>query len=173
MKEDQLTNALIEANKDPNNLYKSVESKPEVHYNYYGDRGVVDLFTRRNEYGVFHDSVYEIKSRPNNANKVIRQFNRMTNFFYKGSDYRRGDWIKFELCFLATKRNYEHVKENKEMYGSLYRNGEDAIVTFRHPSNITPVHAFSGSKEYEIGSEGFKGHAQAVGNFEHLQKVKQ
>jgi len=168
MKEDELTNALISWK---SKVKRCQRVEPEFHYSYYGERGVADLFSRDKEANGIFDSVREIKANPENANKVIRQFNRMLNYFYKGTDLSKPDESLYELCFLATQSNLNHVQKNKEMYQSVFENHKDVIITFRHPQNITPVHAFS--SKINIGEEDWWEHAKVVGNHSKLAGVKQ
>ena len=141
MKEDKLTNAIIErhklkANKRENSDEKntpdsiSLEIRPEEHYNHYGTRGIVDLFIReKQEYpsgreGVT-DYIIEVKSELRNANEVIRQANKMHDYFYKGSDWGKPVHNYFILFVELNPSNYSHIKENKHMYQSLAKKGVD------------------------------------------------
>jgi len=168
MKEDKLTNVLVEY---AQNSHNTIQVQPEHHYSYYGTRGVADIFLRKEEPGNTWDILREIKSRPKNANKVIRQFKKMINYFYKGTELVKPDNVIFELCFLATQSNFQHVKENSPMYQSVFENHEDVIITFRHPENTTPVHAFS--SKTNIGEDDWWEHAKIVGNHTKLAGVKQ
>jgi hypothetical protein len=95
---------------------------PEVHYNHYGDRGVVDLFGKVEEPS--HHSIYEVKSEAavrsaTGANEIIRQYNRMRNYFYKGTDHSKPKHTSYNLYFTATTYNLWHIHTNAEMYRSL------------------------------------------------------
>lgn len=144
MKEDKLTNAIIEKFKSEkrSKVTDKIEVEPEAHYNYYGTRGVADLFIRFFEVEQLppSDYVFEIKSSPRNANEVIRQFQKMRKTFFKDSSRSPGERVNFELCFTPEKSNFEHIQENLGMYGSLLGTDTDSIVTIRHPDNVTPVH---------------------------------
>lgn len=94
MDEDEVTNALIQWHKssareaiEAGDTDADVEILPEAHYNHYGNRGVVDLYAIM---GGWNGHVYEIKSETavrnaTGANEVIRQFNRMREYFSKGA----------------------------------------------------------------------------------------
>lgn len=168
MKEDKITNALIETFKsreesDINPHYK-VEASPEVHYNYYGSRGVVDLFVR--DYEIENcppnDHVFEIKSTPKSANEVIRQFKRMEKTFYMDESRSEGDRVIFELCFTPKEENLRHVAENFEMYHSLLKNfrenGYKVNVTMRHPDDTNPVMLVH---KYILDDAGLLAHAKS------------
>jgi len=157
MKEDYLTNSLIEYYKE--NYGKYIEEiVPEKHYNYYGDRGIVDLFVRykhKNDW----DRIFEIKSNPNNANEVLRQFNRMKKYFYKGTDLERKP-STFELCFTPTAKNLRHFKENKEMYREV-----EGFVSMRAPGNVNPI-ILAGGENGEISNlSNYREVNNYVGNF--------
>lgn len=166
IKEDDLTNELIEWQKSMTEKESSksceVMIEPEAHYNNYGSRGYLDLYVRRKHFdGTTEGRLYNIKSNPNNANEVIRQCRKEMNNFHK--DRYKSDDIRFELCFLPTERNYEHVLENKSMYKAL--KSRNVLVTFRHPEKARqPIHLFTSA--CEIGDEKWKEYACRMGKFE-------
>ncbi len=133
--EDKLVNNLIEreraaaarqAEKFDTEFDVSVE--PEAHYNYYGDRGVADLYVQKTERGplqrdVRTDKIYEVKSaaalqESTGANDVLRQFNRMRRYFYEDERRSLPDDYVFELCFVIQPETVEHVAENLGLYSS-------------------------------------------------------
>lgn len=139
--EDDLTAALIQLHEQPADItdIESVTITPEAHYNYYGSRGVADLYvstTINKNSGLKKqkDRLYEVKAELTNANEVIRQFNRMVKYFYKGGSWPRPDAVRYELTILPTHENYSHLRSYFDIYQSL--NGK---VFFRHPENPTPV----------------------------------
>ncbi|MFP9062541.1 hypothetical protein ACLI4R_18745, partial [Natrialbaceae archaeon A-chndr2] len=97
---------------------------PEAHYNHYGDRGVVDLYIEQSTtYGGKEGIVLELKSEAavresTGANEIIRQFNRMREYFFKGSSHDPPESIIFELCFVPTEYNIRHIYENLDLYYS-------------------------------------------------------
>lgn len=162
--EDQLTSRLVE-------YYQNQEFEHDIsveqHYNYYGDRGVVDLATKEVETGYVH--LYEIKSNAainaaTGANEIIRQFNKMRQYFFRDeSTFSPDGWPTFELCFLPTYEAYRHIHNNAELYKSAVQNdvdlgfnelkrpnGVDAQVTMRpyDEDSITPVVLFAGESDY-------------------------
>jgi len=139
VKEDELTNSLIKMHND---FELETDVTPEAHYNHYGSRGIADLYVHQTQGMKTKGKVYEVKSNPDNANEVVRQFNKMCKYFYKGSERGKPNEVTFELVFTAEPSNLRHVYKNKEMY-SLIADKEDTIVTFRHPKNISPVHIFA------------------------------
>lgn len=151
MKEDKLTNALIRHYKKSENQesVSQVQTCPEVHYNHYGTRGIVDLFVRKNyESGSIRDNVIEIKSELTNANEIIRQFNKMSSFFYKGSDWSKPPRHNFVLGILLTKNNVEHLIENIQMYRSL-NSSSNVFIGFSTKEYPSPYNIFPTPK-YDI-----------------------
>jgi len=161
MKEDQLTNAIIQK------LDTEKIIEPEAHYNHYGTRGVVDLYVRNIHQRKPNDHLYEIKANPKDANKVIRQFQKMRNYFYRDKDRAKPEKTRFELCFTAEPGNLQHVKNNSEMYRSLAENYPNVIITFRHPENIRPVHIFT--RKWDVDSKDFWRHAEREKQAEKLE----
>lgn len=110
--EDEIVNML---------LGRSDNAEAEVHYNHYGDRGVVDAVVK----GDYATLIYEVKSdaaieAATGANEIIRQFNRHREYFMKGSNYgnQLHNSVHFMLAFTATDQAYQHVMDNFEMYAS-------------------------------------------------------
>ena len=124
------------------------EFHPEVGYNDYGDKGVVDLVVE--SWATVHDiyeekagrwlaskrlqkhkgdvevlTVIEVKSEyavneSTGANELIRQFKRHQDHFFAGSDYNHADWhaVEFYLIFAETQETQRHVAQNWRMYAS-------------------------------------------------------
>lgn len=125
-KEDDLANSIIEHYDGTDRTNEYTESYPEVHYNDYGNRGVVDMFQRTYEvHGddqfPVHDSLYEIKSaaaikQSTGANQIIRQFNSMVASFYAGTDWSPAPTVGFELVFTPDEECIQHVADNAPMY---------------------------------------------------------
>lgn len=180
MNEDELTNALIKHHKRSerdalSRGERDVETKlyPEAHYNHYGDRGVVDLYCVT---GASSGHCYEVKSESavrhaTGANEIIRQFNRMRQHFYPGSDHAVPREVRFELCFTPTARNLRHLVENADMYAQSVANdlsqlnGADRVanVCFRlpDPENVRPVVAFtSRSRFHDVRNETFPAYVE-------------
>ena len=182
MREDELTNAIINKSRpsDSEPTMDPPEMYPEAHYTHYGNRGAVDLYIyHNNSVGApKRGHVIEIKSESavrnaTGANEIIRQFNRMREFFFLGSEYEVPNRIDFELCFLPTEYNLSHVLNNEAMYAATVnheRSREDspettfldsapvdpdnvnlnAQVTVRppEPENVYPCVLFKGSRNY-------------------------
>jgi len=142
--EDELAKAVMESSTDRD--YYNREVQPEVHYNHYGSRGVVDLvevlqFAEGETPSI---TVYEFKSESavrnaTGANEIIRQFNRHKRSFFKGSRYNEVKYVdvSFELAFYATDFNFRHIQSNADLYRSVEENGgfgeNTAFVSVRHP----------------------------------------
>lgn len=136
--EDRLAESIIERTHG--------EAEVEVHYNHYGDRGVVDLvisdIENAGDKGTLY--VYELKSESalrsaTGANEIIRQFNRQRDYFVDGSDYNESDYysISHQLVFFATSQTVAHLQDHAELYETVVDrslNGEDSTVSVRHPS---------------------------------------
>jgi hypothetical protein len=116
MNESELVNGLIKRQYDD---WDEVEV--ESHYNYYGDRGVADLYAADDK-GQIH--IYEIKSEAaldevTGANEIIRQFNQMQEYYFRDeSNTRPTGTAIFFLAFYPTERTVAHLRENFEMYES-------------------------------------------------------
>ena len=109
MGESELTNAIIqEERSDKDNLKHEFE--PESHYNYYGDRGVVDLrfdehvFSQISEdTGVWkHDwtQLIEVKSESaiencTGANSILQQFNKMREYYLRDDSNSAAKNVKY------------------------------------------------------------------------------
>ena len=173
--EDQLTTRLVKYYKDSRDEH---ELSVEQHYNYYGDRGIVDLVVEEQQSGNIR--LYEIKSNAaidsaTGANEIIRQFNRMRRYFFRDESTPTPDGrVTFELCFAPTYEAYRHVHENAELYNTAAKSDVDiglcqlakpdrvsVQVTMRpyDRDTITPVVLFSNLADYreridEIGQTG-------------------
>ncbi|MFC6872418.1 hypothetical protein [Halobellus marinus] len=127
MREDELASAVVEhfeaAFKDP-------DVGLEEPYDYYGNRGAVDVYARtqppeRVAYLV------ELKADPavrmaGGANDIIRQYRRMERYFYADDEHdlrtrlaRDGPGVHLLLLFAPTARCVEHVFEYRHLYGSI------------------------------------------------------
>jgi len=141
--EDELASAVTSTVGDD-----STEWKPEVHYNHYGDRGVVDLLQIQTYDECDHLRVYELKCQSaiesvTGANEILRQFNRHRTYFFRGSSYDASDYssITFELTFAATQPCYQHVRNNWHQYKHIARDLSDKVSTqllFRSPDAEYP-----------------------------------
>lgn len=96
---------------------------PEEHYNHYGDRGVADLFVDQTDHHPLGSSqfVYEVKSEralkeSTGANEILRQFNRMRKFFFKGTDHTPRNDVFYRLLFIPTDQTLRHIIENYSIY---------------------------------------------------------
>lgn len=125
--EDDLVGAMISDNRD-----SSSEVIPEAHYNYYGDRGVVDLAVLDDDEGYI--SLHEVKSasaiqnHETGANSIVRQFNRMRKYFFQDESWdipaskdphafrNRSSTVRFTLDFVACEACLQHVVDNFELY---------------------------------------------------------
>jgi len=120
------------------------EWRLEVPYNYYGDRGVVDLVSEvRNdgERNTLH--VFELKSEAaldevTGANEILRQYNRHREYFIDGTDYNPSDYyeVRFELTFTATERCLDHVLENWGIYKTVHANSRMDTSRLKQPSRV-------------------------------------
>ncbi|WP_256402638.1 hypothetical protein [Halorubrum salinum] len=160
--EDEIVSALIEYHKQSTEELDNTEDidykckvYPEAHYNHYGNRGVADLYIEtKSELGDGSCFVYEIKSESairgsTGANEIIRQFNKMREYFFKDESYEPYHHTTFELCFTPTEYNLNHIYDNLSIYQSnveqdisdLSVERTNTIVTTRipDPENITPI----------------------------------
>jgi hypothetical protein len=148
-----------------------IDTFPEASYNHYGNRGFVDLYIRRNHSGTFTEGyVYELKSESavreaTGANEIVRQFNKMREYFFKGSSKNIPEEVNFELCFTPTHYNINHIYNNIEIYSSIAKeklhqemvDSEISLVTTR-PANkedFTPI-IFASPNNPPISNFNFK-----------------
>jgi hypothetical protein len=169
MKEDDLVNAWIASKETPDREQTGFEEEsasPEVHYNHYGKRGVVDLHlvnkltTNHIHWDlVTNEQVVEVKStsavrEATGANEIIRQFTRMCEYFYRDDSnvpQVAQSQVTFELTFLPTTPVIQHVVDNYTLYRQLSESDvyvpnsqyteTKTMVTFRYPDadNIHPI----------------------------------
>lgn len=125
---------------------------PEAHYNHYGTRGYVDAY-----FGVgnWSATVLEVKSasavnESTGANEILRQYNKMQEAFFKGTDYTPpSKSLQYELCFTASPQNIGHVVDNKDLYRSAASQLQDHrtervmnIITIRFSESNSPLILF-------------------------------
>jgi len=160
--EDELTSTLIDYFKqstkeleEMDDLSIELNISLEASYNHYGNRGFVDLYAEQ-QYpnGYTNGYVFELKSesavkQATGANEIIRQFNKMREYFFQGGSYSVPNKLNFELCFTPTEYNIRHICKNINMYQTstgeklIPSNPEDRFVniTIRptNPETITPI----------------------------------
>ncbi len=158
--EDDLTNAVIKEEKE-SSIYKQVHCYPEVHYNHYGTRGVVDLYRfyedpSKPPFPKSKGIVTEFKSKAaiqnaTGANEIIRQFNKMVEAFYKGSSHHVPESVIYHLCFSASNSILQHILDNKEMYAAASAKSEkekyDIMILMRHPKDEKNITIFRNGRE--------------------------
>jgi len=120
--EDDLLSAVIEWETNQPFGDEEVRTEPEAHYNYYGSRGVADLLVET-IWGQNHSNykVCEFKSAAaldhvTGANEIIRQFNRMRQYFFKDDDRDCGAYHDFVLSFTPSPEILAHLSENAAAY---------------------------------------------------------
>lgn len=154
--EDNITNALINQAEG--------ETAVEVFYNNYGSRGYVDLVQNRQN----STFITEIKSKPESANSVIRQFNKMKNNFVQGTDY---DEIKprkiYWLVFTASRNNILHLINNSEMYLTIEKQPNTQVSIADKTGYYIPV--FSDGKIQEKTFSELKGITENLKDVEEEQ----
>jgi hypothetical protein len=123
MNEDDLVERQIEWLRDKLDVDER-DLEIEAHYNHYGDRGVVDLVGRDTSGRLGRDRevyLFEMKSdaaveQVTGANEILRQFNRMREYFFKDESRVQAELVNFELCFLPTETALNHFVENVDLY---------------------------------------------------------
>lgn len=119
--------------------------EPESHYNYFGTRGVADLFVETNN----HAHVFELKSgaaitEATGANEIVRQFNQMREYYFRDeSKKQRYNLVSFRLYFLPSENVIEHLQDNLTVYKSL-QGADKENVTGGLNKDITEVHLYDG-----------------------------
>jgi len=145
--EDELANSLIKSHKASQQRVNEtspdsydVRAYPEAHYNHYGNRGVADLYVA---VGDWDGDVYELKSESavrevTGANAILRQFNKMREFFFPGSSHDPPTHsLRFELCFTPTEYNIRHLADNAGVYRSAVEQQISDVRTDKVLSTIT------------------------------------
>ena len=126
MREDDLANAIIE-NPRPEDNTSAADAMiyPEAHYHHYGERGSVDLYIYVDNYvgAPTYGNLIEMKSKyavqnVTGANAIIRQFNRMREFFFLDESWTTPNIVHYELSFLPSEYNIRHLYKNEAMYVS-------------------------------------------------------
>jgi len=120
--ENDLLNAVIEMRTNQAFGDTSIRTEPEAHYNYYGSRGVADLLIEesygqnRTDYTVCEFKSAAALDHVTGANEIIRQFNRMRQYFFKDNDRDRGAGHAFVLSFTPSAKTLDHLAENAAAY---------------------------------------------------------
>jgi hypothetical protein len=101
----------------------NLDIEPEAHYNNYGTRGVVDLLIEEKHQMHKSYNLIEMKSaaaldQATGANEIIRQFNRMRQYFFKDDDRDPGAYHSYCLEFLPSPETLNHLSENAVAYRS-------------------------------------------------------
>ena len=163
--EDDLAQALIKWGKETSSAEEEFYIYPEARYNHYGDRGVADLYLETvDNVGNTYGHLLELKSESavreaTGANEIIRQYNKMREFFFPGSSHRPpNSEITIELCFSPSEYNLRHVADNADLYSAAVEQtisnlGTDrtsTMVSFRppNPEHIIPIIMFR--KEFDF-----------------------
>ncbi|WP_254767072.1 hypothetical protein [Salinilacihabitans rarus] len=154
--EDELANSIIDEHRQLGEIMEyDFDAYPEAHYNHYGNRGVADLYIVEENDGRPNANgfVYELKSeyavrQATGANEIIRQFNRMREFFFDGSSHERPtDLVRFTLGFAGTEYNLRHIYENLDMYAATVKNSyesddtveSESVIQLNDPDTLSPV----------------------------------
>jgi len=142
--ENDLLNAVIEMRTNDVFGDTSVRTEPEAHYNYYGSRGVADLLIEET-YGQNHTdyTVCEFKSAAaldhvTGANEIIRQFNRMRQYFFKDDDRDCGAYHDFVLSFTPAPDTLAHLSKNAAAYRQVL-NANVGVAGWKQDSPGTMV----------------------------------
>lgn len=174
--EDELAQRLIQSHRDGAES-ETVRIYPESHYNHYGNRGAADLYVATENYS---GHLYELKSETaineaTGANEIIRQFNRMREFFFSGSSFNSpSDSMIFELCFTPSEKSIQHIAENADLYATVTDQEISGVKCERIRTNITirsatsknnyPIIMFSPNIDFRYNWETSEGFLDYVGN---------
>ncbi|WP_136350896.1 hypothetical protein [Natronorubrum bangense] len=186
IKEDDLTKVLIKNHESDAEYFEDlgeVNIFPEAHYSHYGNRGVADLYVYVDPpmRAPSRGDVYEIKSeaavrQATGPNEIVRQFNRMREFFFEGSSHTPPGEVAFELCFIATEKNIRHIADYADIYSYAVSNKltnidvkapsyidptretelHHVFISLRKPDcgDVSPIILFSGGENYLEGVDG-------------------
>jgi hypothetical protein len=141
MREDELATAVVEH-------FRSAFAEPRIRleepYDHYGNRGSVDVYARVHDPAPV-DYLVELKSdaalrHATGANEVLRQYRRMTRYFYKDDEHevrvklaRDGPGVHALLLFAPTETCVRHVREHRALYESVEESGSvgDVSASYR------------------------------------------
>lgn len=152
--EDEVAKYLIKYHRGelmPSQNSPDVDIKSEVHYNHYGNKGAVDLFVHDTTTGSNHYYIYEIKSgaairEATGANQILRQYNRMRQYFFQGKDIQPGNgaWITFQLVFTPSEKTIKHLLDNYSMYETVMEKESESDPVRNSDVSICPSECFFG-----------------------------
>lgn len=131
MREDELATAVVEHFRA---AFDAPRIRLEEPYDHYGNRGSVDVYARVHDPAPV-DYLVELKAdaalrHATGANEVLRQYRRMTRYFYKDDEHsirvklaRDGPGVHALLLFAPTEACVRHVREHRALYESVEESG--------------------------------------------------
>lgn len=125
--------------------------EPESHYNYFGTRGVADLFVEIDN----HAHLFELKgdaaiNEVTGANEIVRQFNQMREYYFRDDTKKqRYTLVSFRLYFLPSETVLEHLRDNLTVYESL-SGADKENVTGGVKKDITEVEIYDGQTSLPV-----------------------
>lgn len=127
-----------------------IQLEPEAHYNYYGTRGVADLFYVIEGYRN-KAFVCEFKTNAKQVGENVRQFKRMKEYFFKDEErsLQYSEDCHFCLHILANNQNYRHVMNHLDTYSSI----KYVYFTCGDGSESWNLRTGINTDKYEIGGE--------------------
>ena len=103
----------------------------EIHYNHYGDRGVVDVILNRrgSEEGQMDWEICELKPRLSNIGEAIRQVRRAQRYFRESRKDLFEEDLQHKLAFLLVLEATDHNLKQYRNHPGLFQGIE---VRFHH-----------------------------------------
>ncbi len=97
------------------------EFETEVPYNYYGDRGYVDLIViekNKFDFGYHKKYLFEFKTEIRDVGEMLRQFKRMKKYYPKTDDDMSE--YSFNIFVLVNDKNINTILDNIEYIGEKF-----------------------------------------------------
>lgn len=159
-----LLNKLLEL-KDFENWHKPIDVEIEYPYNYYGDRGFIDVLAITKD----TTSIYEIKPDLENLGEAIRQLRKAENILkklnYSGSHeethYTRFIDTRIDMI-LVTELNEENYLILEASFKILDNLPHRFWVSFIYKDKITWAPAYLLSKKLKEGNTILEGQAEIL-----------
>lgn len=114
-----------------NSRFGKITAEPEVHYNHYGDRGVVDVVIvkqPKEDQSDFHSgdrcrwdtvTLLEIKAHMEDVGETLRQFKRMRKYFFEDHSEFEPCTKTYELVVYPSPTNLFLVENHRNSFKSL------------------------------------------------------
>lgn len=143
--------------------FGKVTAEPEVHYNHYGDRGVVDVVIvkrPKEDQSDFHPedrckwdtvTLLEIKAHIEDVGETLRQFKRMRKYFFEDHPEYEPCTKVYELAIYPSRSNDALLEKHRHSFNSLmspYRGPYKWDIEYGH--TVVGVPALEKTPKFEF-----------------------